>query len=71
MKDAVEQLATIGFATTQRQRACWRTVRLDRPVPPADGAAAGPEPACSRDLLHWRELLARRPLPPSYRISRA
>ena len=71
MKSADEQLAAIGFARNRREPAYWRTVRLGGPIFSVDRAEAGPEPARSRDLMHWRELLARGPVAPSYRISRA
>ncbi len=69
MENADEQLAAIGFARSRKEPACWRAVRLDgRALRPAE---AGPEPACSRGLARWRELLARGPVTPAYRISRA
>ena len=69
MMTADEQLAAIGFARSRREPACWRTVRLE--AAPAPRPAASTDPACSKGLLRWRELLARRPLPPGYRIARA
>ena len=70
MTSAEEQLAMLGFACRRREPACWRAVRLDQPAAAVRGAA-GPEPACSRDLLRWRDVLARNPRPSPYRISRA
>lgn len=71
MQDAEEQLAAIGFGRHRREPACWHAVRLDGPVFPARPAETGPEPASSRALLRWREILARHPIAPAYRISRA
>jgi hypothetical protein len=71
MENAEEQLTAIGFARNRREPACWRAVRLDAPVFATRPAEAGSEPACSRPLARWRELLARSPVAPPYRISRA
>lgn len=71
MKNLEKELASLGFGTRRREPVCWRTVRLDRPVFSGRAGQAGPEPACSRALLRWRDLLARSPLPSPYRISRA
>ena len=65
-----EELSAIGFGKVRREPACWRTLRIG-PALPAEGVArTGPEPSCSRVLLHWRKLLAQDPRPSPYRISR-
>ena len=71
MKNAEEQLIAIGFGRDLREPACWHTVRIDGPEFPMRPADARPEPGCSRGLLRWREILARDPVAPSYRIFRA
>ncbi|HEX3953305.1 MAG TPA: hypothetical protein VHW90_07010 [Stellaceae bacterium] len=68
MRNADNQLAAIGFSLVRREPVCWRTERLDRPAPQTDDSEAALP--CSADLLRWRDLLARRPLPSGYRISR-
>jgi hypothetical protein len=69
MKSAEQELAAIGFGSNRGEPACWRAVRLDgRVFRPAE---AGPEPACSRALARWRQILARSPVASPYRISRA
>ncbi len=70
MRNAEEELASIGFGRSRGDCAVWRAVRLDRPLFSARAPEAGPEPACSRALIRWRELLARSPRPSPYRISR-
>ena len=70
MQNAEKQLTAIGFGEGRSAPACWRAVRLDRPVSAALAPQTGPEPACSRALLHWRDLLAGSPRPSPYRISR-
>jgi hypothetical protein len=70
MTSAEEQLAMIGFGRGRRETACWRAVRLDPPVFAARAAEAAQEPAHSRALLLWREVLARNPRPSPYRIRR-
>jgi len=65
---AEEQLARIGFGRGRREPCCWRAVRLD---PPAAARGDAVEPARSRDLLRWRDILARSPYASPYRISRA
>ena len=70
MTNAEEQLATIGFARSRREPDCWRAVRLDGPVLRRNAAPAASDPACSRALLRWRDLLARGSRPSPYRISR-
>jgi hypothetical protein len=71
MKNAEEQLAAVGFGRNRREPACWRVVRLDGPVSRARPVESGAEPAGSRTLMRWREILARKPVAPPYRISRA
>ncbi len=71
MQNAEKQLAAIGFGGDRSDPTSWRAVRLDRPVLSALAPQTGPEPACSRALLRWRELLERSPRPSPYRISRA
>jgi hypothetical protein len=71
MTVAEEQLAAMGFGKARREPLCWRTVRLGPPVPTDNADQFRPEPACSRALLRWRDLLARSPRPSPYRISRA
>jgi hypothetical protein len=71
MENAEEQLTAIGFARNRREPIWWRSVRLGGPVSETGRAGTAPDPACSRPLLRWRELLARSPVAPSYRISRA
>lgn len=68
MTNAEEQLASIGFGRPRTEPACWRAVRLDA-LPGRDAPNAS-EPACSRALMRWRDLLARGPRPSPYRISR-
>jgi hypothetical protein len=67
MTNVEEQLLAIGFARPFRDLDCWRADRID-------GATrvdqTGRDPACSPALLHWRDLLARAPMPEAYRISR-
>jgi hypothetical protein len=70
MRSAEEELEAIGFGGSHREPACWRVVRLDRPVVPARAAEAGREPASSPALMRWRELLARSPHASRYGISR-
>jgi hypothetical protein len=70
MTSAEEQLAMIGFGKGRRETACWRTERLDRPVFRANSSKDAPDPAHSRSLLLWREVLARNPRPSPYRIRR-
>jgi hypothetical protein len=70
MQNIEEQLATIGFAKPAREPACWGAARLDGPVRSARPAGARLEPACSRALMRWRDLLARSPRPSPYRIFR-
>jgi hypothetical protein len=72
MSNIEQQLAEIGFGEGRRETvSCWRAVRLDRAPVASRERQHGPEPACSAALLRWRDLLAREPLPPPYRISRA
>ena len=71
MKNVEEQLAAIGFGRNRGEPACWRAVRLDGPEFPARPAETGTEPASSRTLMRWREILARDPVASPYRISRA
>ena len=70
MQNAEKQLAAIGFGEGLSEPACWRAVRLDRPVSSALAPQTGPEPSCSGALMRWRELLARNSRPSPYRISR-
>jgi hypothetical protein len=70
MQNLEEQLAAIGFGRSRKPAECWRSVRLDRRASAAPVAAAPSEPACSRPLLRWRDLLARGDYPSPYRISR-
>jgi hypothetical protein len=70
MRSTEEQLAAIGFGGSRSEPACWRAVRLDRPMMVARSAEARREPVCSRTLMRWRELLARSPRASCYRISR-
>ena len=69
MTSAEEQLATIGFGRERRDSPCWRTARLDPPVFKARSPEK-PDPAHSRALALWREVLARNPRPSPYRIRR-
>ena len=71
MTSAEEQLTMIGFGRERREAPCWHAVRLDPPVFRARGRDAAPEPAESRALALWREVLARNPRPSPYRIRRA
>ena len=66
-----EELRAIGFGKLRREPVCWRAVRLGPPIPTGDADRCGAEPACSRALLQWRDLLARSARPSPYRISRA
>ena len=70
MQNTERQLAAIGFGRRRSEPACWRSVRLDRPLASVRGPQAMAELACSRALVHWRELLAHSPRPSPYRISR-
>jgi hypothetical protein len=71
MNTAEEQLAAIGFGRVRREPACWRAVRLGGASPADHGTQTRVEPACSRALLRWRDLLARGDHPSPFRISRA
>jgi hypothetical protein len=75
MNSAAEQLALLGYGRMRSEPACWRVVRLDPPAAvPAWASRAAPmsEPARSRALLRWRDILAReQPRPSPYRIARA
>jgi hypothetical protein len=70
MTSAERQLKTIGFGRQRREPVCWRAVRLDPPVRPAHDCSEDQEPADSRALALWREVLARNPRPSPYRIRR-
>ena len=70
MTSAEEQLAMIGFGRERRETSCWRAVRLDPPVLPTRSAPDAPDPAHSRALELWREVLSRNPRPSPYRIRR-
>lgn len=70
MVSTEEQLTHIGFTAPRVEPVCWRVERLaatDFGEPEARPAA---EPPCSRDLLYWRDRLARSPRPSPYRITR-
>jgi hypothetical protein len=66
-----EELRAIGFGKLRREPICWHAVRLGPAVPAGNADQGRPEPACSRALLRWRDLLARSPRPSPYRIERA
>ena len=67
MNDAEKELVSLGFGRNRREPVCWRVARFGRPeLLPQDR----PEPARSRALLRWRDLLVRDPRPSPYRISR-
>ena len=70
MTSAEEQLAMIGFGRSRRETVCWRAVRLDGPFFQARGPEEKPDPANSRALQVWREVLARNRRPSPYRIRR-
>ena len=70
MTSAEEQLAMIGFGRGRRDKACWRTNRLGPPVFRASAPKNVPDPAHSRALALWRQVLARNPRPSPYRIRR-
>lgn len=70
MTRAEEQLATIGFGRGRRDACCWSTQRLGPPVLATRGPDGEPDPADSRALRLWREVLARNPRPSPYRIRR-
>ena len=70
MTSAEEQLAMIGFGKEGRELPCWRTVRIGAPVFRARRPEDAQEPAHSRALALWREVLARNPRPSPYRIRR-
>ena len=70
MTSAEEQLTMIGFGKERREVPCWRGVRLGPPVFRARGREGAPDPADSRALALWREVLARNPRPSPYRIRR-
>jgi hypothetical protein len=70
MTSAEEQLAMIGFGRGRRDTACWRTDRLGAAVCRASDPKNAPDPAHSRALALWREVLARNPRPSPYRIRR-
>jgi hypothetical protein len=69
MTSAEEQLTTLGFGRGRRETPCWRAVRADPPVCRARHDDA-PDPADSRALALWRQVLARDPRPSPYRIRR-
>jgi hypothetical protein len=71
MKNAEDELVSIGFRKNREEPAFWHAVRLEAPAFSARPAGAGQEPAGSRTLARWREILARGPVAPAYRISRA
>lgn len=70
MKNAQEQLATIGFGAARREPECWRTARIARAFARAPAPDQATDPSCSSALARWQRLLAQRPLPQGYRISR-
>ena len=70
MTSAEEQLTTLGFGRGRREAPCWRAVRIDPPVFRARARDDAPEPADSRALALWRQVLARDPRPSPYRIRR-
>ena len=70
MTSAEEHLAMIGFGSKRHESPCWRSVRLDLPVAKARGREEAPDPAHSRALALWREVLAHSPRPSPYRIRR-
>ena len=69
MTRAEEQLKTIGFGRQRREAVCWRTERVGPPVLPGQDRR-DQDPADSRALALWREVLARNPRPSPYRIRR-
>jgi len=70
MDDVERRLASIGYGATRREPCRWRTQRVSEPEPAGGGSDPRCEPAQSRVLLRWRDLLAEgRPTPP-YRIIR-
>jgi hypothetical protein len=71
MENVEEELSSIGFGRNRRERACWHAERLDRPAFSARAPDARLEPASSRALMRWRELLAQSPVTSPYRIFRA
>lgn len=71
MEDAEEQLAAIGFVINREEPARWRVDRLDGAAFPERPVETKAEPASSRTLMRWREILARGPGASPYRISRA
>jgi hypothetical protein len=71
MKNVEEDLASIGFGSNRGEPPAWRAERLDGPAFPARAPDARPEPASSRALMRWRELLAQNPVASPYRIFRA
>jgi hypothetical protein len=71
MKKIEEELASIGFGRNRGDPAGWRSERLAGPAFSVRALDARPEPACSRALARWRELLARSAVASPYRISRA
>jgi hypothetical protein len=71
MKNVEEELASIGFGRNCGEPAYWRAERLDGPAVSARAPGARLEPARSRALLRWRELLAHSPAASPYRIFRA
>jgi hypothetical protein len=70
MTSAEEQLALIGFGREGRETPCWRSVRLDPPAFRKGSPEDAPDPAQSRALALWREVLARGSRPSPYRIRR-
>jgi hypothetical protein len=71
MKNVEEELTSIGFGTNRWEPPAWRAERLDGPAFSARALHAKPEPASSRTLMRWRELLAQSPVASPYRIFRA
>jgi hypothetical protein len=70
MTSAEERLAMIGFGREPPESPCWRSVRVGSPAFRARSRENAPDPALSRALARWREVLGRNPRPSPYRIRR-
>jgi hypothetical protein len=70
MQNTEERLLAIGFGGPYSNPVCWRVARIKRALPRRFTETA-PDPAHSRFLRQWCDVLAREPRPSPYRIRRA
>ena len=68
MTKTEQRLTMIGFGKNRPDPECWRTQRIGRPFQAPE--TSSPEPACSADLLRWRDALTRATRSAPYVISR-